>query len=193
MDPGVAAVLGALIALVGAVTAPWVREVITRRSEERRERTEAIRAHVVSHLEALINVHAQGLSAAERSNRILAAHVTGVRLAALLTAEEAIVEHIGEEAMALTPDLEKGDVRLLSLALVTAYQMTILGWIRGATPTSQVRDSYNSWCGELARMAASDPFKPAITRPVDEAARSARGPRALVRRFLSSWRPEESI
>lgn len=167
MDSGVAAVLGAVIALVGAIAAPWVRDAITRRSDQRRERTEAIRSNVVSHLEALIHAHEAGVDANERANRILAAHITGVHLAALLTNDEAVIEHIGEEAMALTPDLGKSkDVRILSLALVTAYQMTVLGWIRGAIPTEHVRQAYNDWCAQLASMAATDPFKAAITRPV---------------------------
>ena len=169
MDPGVAAVLGAVIALIGAIGAPWVRDVTTRRFEERRQRTAAIRSGVVTHLESLLHAHEQGLTSDERTNRIIAAHVTGVQLAALLSAEEAVVEHIGEEAMALTPDLHRSpEARLHSLALVTAYQMTVLGWVRGAIPTAQVRDVYNGWCAQLAKMSAEDPFKPAATRPVSD-------------------------
>ncbi|MFE2772270.1 hypothetical protein [Microbacterium resistens] len=169
MDPGVAAVLGAVIALIGAIGAPWIREVVTRRSVDRREREVAIRTLVVAHLEAVIRAHEVGLPPGKRSNRILAAHVTGVRLAALLNADEAVIEYIGEEAIALTPNLNSGEegVRLASLALVTAYQMTVLAWIRGAIKTRAVRETYNQWCATLAAMPPNDPFKPAATRPVE--------------------------
>lgn len=168
MDQGWAVVVGAVIALVGAIGAPWLRDAVTRRRSMERERQELLRDAIAEHLDAVILAHGRSASASERTDLILRAHVAGVKLALLLNSKEVIIEQIGEEAIALAPAIDTGeDVRIKGLVLVTAYQMTVLGWVRGEIPTSHVRGAYNSWCVELDRMDLRDPFRPAQTRTVE--------------------------
>jgi hypothetical protein len=168
MDQGLAVVIGAVIALVGAIGAPWIRESVQARRLAERARRDDLRVAINAFLAAAIAVH-QRDKRRDREAAILEASVAGARVSLLLKDGEMILEHIAEEAIALTPMLGKGDpdLRIKSLVLVTAYQMTVIDWFRGRVPTDKVRGAYNWWCVELVRLPEDDPFRRAQTRPVD--------------------------
>ena len=168
MDQGLAVVIGAVIALVSSIGAPWLRDSIQARRLAERVRRDELRVAINAFLAAAIAVHRKG-KRRERESAILEASVAGARVSLLLRDDEMILEQIAEEAIALTPMLGRGDedLRIKSLVLVTAYQMTVIDWFRGRVPTDKVRGTYNWWCAELVRLGPEDPFRRAQTRPVD--------------------------
>ncbi|MGX5681105.1 hypothetical protein [Schumannella luteola] len=134
MQEGWAVVVGAAIALLGSVLAPWVTSRVDGDRSRRQARRDALRAAIGDHIELIVRANAAGQSPDERRASFNLASVAGSRLALLLEDREVAVEDIGDhtlEALVLTPP---GDPEVA--IRVSAYQKTEGRTFAPLVPTS---------------------------------------------------------
>lgn len=94
MDSGWAIVVGACIALVGSIGAPWLREWASHRADEKRARQDDLRGYIVELIERLTDVLIAIRNGKPTGFAKAAAATTGTKIALLLTRHETAIERM---------------------------------------------------------------------------------------------------
>jgi hypothetical protein len=134
MNSAWAIVIGAAIALVGSIGAPWVKEAVERRSrrtESRREQLQVAIEEFVDHIGTIIGDRAAGVA----TSRSLALS-TATRIALLLDEKDAVVDQmLPAVVIAATQGLHES-------AALGAFQASIHPWYRGDLSAQAALDMF---------------------------------------------------
>lgn len=146
MDPGVAALIGALVGGVSSLLAgffgPWLKEALSRKTQQR----ESLRTQLRVEIASVVEAYGSLFRARQREGRIgldpATAHILAATAAArvglLLDQSESEVDKVMGRALnsIMFQDTAKGAIAL------SCMQRVVLEWYRGEIPAQSVSDQY---------------------------------------------------
>ena len=163
MQEGWAVVIGAAIALVGSIGAPWLTGRVDAGRRRREARRDALRLAIGDFIELTVRAYAGGQDAEQRRMSHNLASVAATRVALLLEGDEAVIEQIGDEALDAAVLRPPGDPE--GMMRLGAYQSAVHRWFRGELPASRIRSHFDA---TLAGFRGGDhPLFSQAERPVE--------------------------
>lgn len=141
--------LGAVIALIGSLGAPWIKDAIERRSRAREQLRADTRGEVLNLISALTQLQQARLFGPRDANFVRAhsdAAVAGTRLAIVTPARD---HHELGRAVAFTIEtLSNAEHRQAVIAAMQTCVTVLEMWARGAVHGKKIGDEYSRWLSE---------------------------------------------
>lgn len=132
LDSGWALVIGAVIALIGSVAAPWIRDVVERHHQTRLDYREQTRDTLIDYQAALVSLIRAVMGGADMLDAMQSMHLSAARLELALRKEDRYIAQMAIEVAGhwggAAPDPSTGSrMQALFIEMSSA-------WYRGELP-----------------------------------------------------------
>jgi hypothetical protein len=156
MNSAWAIVIGAAIALVGSIGAPWVKEAVERKSRRAESRREQLRLAIEEFIEQVSSV--VGDRAAGHLPSRTPALSTATRIALLLDEKDAPVEQMLPVVVIAAKD------GVHEAAALGAFQAAVHPWFRGDISSKTALDAFVKQLENAGAVVDRSPTKVSIVR-----------------------------